>query len=286
MNEIATLTNFCPQTPPPTHEQRETSRHMLLQAIEQEERRREPSLSERVNHRPGSRAAIASVVTGAVAAVALLVMVGLGSAGPAAAGVQITEEGEFFKVMLTDPLANPEAVGEALRDAGFNVTIHAVPVSPSKVGALVGFSGASQAPDFELLSVDGVTFTGFQVRGSADAPFDLYFGRSAAAGEDYEAGGSAFAPGEPFACVPIWGLRVDDALPIIAELQPEVRIRWQVLNENGTGMVEAEATEIGDRYVTDALSVGPNEVVIYASPTPESLFLYGTQPPDQSHCTE
>jgi len=284
MNEIETLKTSRPSVPPPTHDQQETARHLLLQVIEQEERRLHQGRPERVHRQPRRRAAIVSVATVAVALLVLVGVIGLGPTRPAAAGVQITEGGEFVTVVLTDPLATPEAVGEALRDAGFNVTIHAVPVSPSKVGALVSYGGAPQAPDLELLGVDGVTFTGFRVRTGFDASFDLYFGRSAAAGESYVAGGSAYAPGEPLACVRIWGLRVDDALPIVAERQPELRIRWQVLNEDSTGMVEVEAREIGEMHVTDALSDGPNEVMIYASTTPESLF--GSEPPDQSHCTE
>lgn len=208
------------------------------------------------------------------------------STGPVAAGVVITEEGGVVTVRFTDPLADPEEVGVALRAAGFDVTIREIPVSPSRVGFLVSSFGTAGAPDLELISADdGLTFTGFRVRSGGEGSLDLHFGRAAAAGERIDAGGSAYSQMEPLACVLIWGLRVDEAMRTIAELQPELEVRWQILNEYGSGMLEVPAAEIGDLYVTDAFSTGPAEVLIYASTTPESLFI-GRGPPDQTHCKE
>ncbi len=206
------------------------------------------------------------------------------STAPVAAGVVITEEGGVVTILFTDPLADPEEVGEVLRAAGIDVTIREVPVSPSEVGFLVSSFSTPGAPELELISGDGPRLIGFRVQPGVGGLLELHFGRPPVDGEGYDSGGVAYWPGEPLACALIWGLRVDEAVRTIAELQLDVEIRWQILNDDGSGMIEVPAAKIGSLYVTDAHSSGPSEVLIYASVTPESLF--GRQPPDQTHCTE
>ena len=99
MNEIETITVSRPSVPPPTHDQWETARHLLLQAIEEQERRLHQGRPEHVYQQPRRRAAIVSVAAFAVALVVLISVVGLGPAstplGPdAAAAAALSDAAE------------------------------------------------------------------------------------------------------------------------------------------------------------------------------------------------
>ena len=189
---------------------------------------------------------------------------------PAAAGVEIQQVGEDLVVRIVDLEAQPDQIRRAIAEAGLDVEVIPVPVSPSLVGLFVSSFVSQPGPDFEPIDVEGQTFRGFRVPADYPGRIELHIGRTARTGEDYQAGGFAYATGEPLACTGLFGVQVRDALPTLTALG--LQARWQTLNETQSGMVEVPAETILDLYVTDAVSVNPNTVLIFAAPTPESML--------------
>ncbi len=189
---------------------------------------------------------------------------------PAAAGVEIQQVGEDLLVRIIDLEAQPDQIQQAIAEAGLDAEVIPVPVSPSLVGLFVSSFISQPGPDFEPIEVDGQTFRGFRVPADYRGRIELHIGRTARPDEDYQAGGFAYATGEPLACTGLFGVHVRDALPTLTALG--LNVRWQTLNETRSGMVEVPAETILDLYMTDAFSVNPDTVLIFANPTPESLL--------------
>lgn len=221
--------------------------------------------------------------------VAVVAFVGLGlivlPRSTAIAGVAVSDDGTWLTVRLTHPDVTARDVIRALDAVGIATTVEEVPVSPSRTGMFVASSREAAGPEIEFLGVDGPTYRELRVRAGFGGTLTLYLGRAARPGEAYQAGGSAYAPLEPFNCLPIWGVPADEAAVIIAEATPNIHVRWQMLNSDQSSMVEVDGASIHDRYVADALTVAGSEVLVYLWNIPgESPF--ASQPPNQSACPD
>ncbi len=221
--------------------------------------------------------------------VAIVAMIGLGlfvlPRSTATAGVAVSNDGTWLTVRLTHPDVTAQDVIRALDAVGIAATVEEVPVSPSRTGMFVASSLEAAGPEIEFLGVDGPTYRELRVRAGFGGTLTLYLGRAARSGEAYQAGGNAYAPMEPFNCLPIWGVPADEAAAIIAEATPDIHVRWQMPSSDQSSMVEVDGASIHDRYVADAIAVASSEVVVYLWNIPgESRF--ASQPPNQSACPE
>jgi hypothetical protein len=205
----------------------------------------------------------------------LVVVATVFSTSPAAAGVQVEQLGDEIVVRIVDLETDPQSVEAAIAESGLDVRVASVPVSPSLVGRFVSSTGTDSAPDLTPLDVDGDTFMGFVISDDFAGTLELRIGRKALPGEAYLANGSAFGPGEPLECSLLYGTKVAEAVPMLARLGLDTR--WQAVTEDsdGTALIEADPDSIRNLYVTDAISLGPDKVLIFAASEPESPFASG-----------
>ena len=214
-------------------------------------------------------------IAGSAFVTVLVVLITVLSMSPAAAGVQVEQLGDEILVRIVDLETDAQSVEAAIAETGLDVRVTPVPVSPSLVGRFVSSTGTNSAPDLTALDVDGGTFMGFVISADFAGTLELRIGRKALPGEAYLANGSAFGPGEPLECSHLYGTKVAEAIPILAQLGLDSR--WQAVTEDsdGTALIEADPDSIRDLYVTDAISLGPDEVLIFAASKPESPFASG-----------
>ena len=167
-------------------------------------------------------------------------------------------DGSVF-VRLLDFENSPDQIVGALRNAGINAVVDAVPVGPSNVGRFVGYS----SPDSVTLNVTGggrFSFPAFSVRQDFGGLLRLSLGRAAAAGERWVATSDATAKGEALACRSIRGLTALDASRRVADAR--VTVSWLAV----PGETLAPGAELTEPYaswrVIDALSPDAGLVVM------------------------
>ena len=203
------------------------------------------------------------VVAASVVVTALM----LGRADPAAADLDIRERGGRLEILLADAESRPGAVEEALRDAGIDASVDAVPVGPSNVGRFVGFTTDLPA-DIQPLDSNGIAFPGFSIPVGFRGHLQLLLGRPAAGGEDYAAPSDAFAPGEPLSC----DLEGESVAALVAfaiahdELEVAVRpIVDGVFADSQLRIDEVAASPFVGYRVVAASSTGLGQVVVNIS---------------------
>lgn len=210
-------------------------------------------------------------------AMVAVVVVGLVRSPSAVAGIEIERSGSYFTVRLVDVETDPGGVERALKDAGIDAKVTAVAAAPSKVGKFVmlaqqDFSGEP----VEWVDVTDGAAAGLKIPADTSGTLRLFLGRKAWPWESYDAPASAYAPGEPLYCSDLWGTPVGDASDTLDQIG--VRVRWESVTLSGAIPVD-DPTTIADLFVTDAVSTRRGEVLIDASPTPESLFRTPPPPP-------
>jgi hypothetical protein len=222
-------------------------------------------------------------VAAAVAGVALVVGTLLGGLRPHAADASVrvqVEEGRVI-VTLVDLEHRPEEIEAAVRAAGLDVSVVAVPVGPSEVGRFVG-EVASDLPA-ELRVVDGgrSTFAGFSLPTWWRGSLHLEVGRPARAGETYAAFSDALAPGEPLACTGLLGRPAAQAVPPIAARGLHAAFLASALGGSPRRIAAADLHAAGvDAWVVVAASAtAADHVVIEIAPPPT-----GGPPPGSVPC--
>ncbi|MEV5576701.1 hypothetical protein AB0L06_42310 [Spirillospora sp. NPDC052269] len=195
------------------------------------------------------------------------------------AALTFKTEGKYLVVRIKDPLADPERFSKEFAAHHINITLQLVPVSPSIVGGIV----MDELPlDVKIIEADGRCDSG----GGAcpvgmKVPIDfrgkgtVVFGRAARPGENYSSSRSAFAPGEALHCVPIRGLTIDKALPILRSHKVKVG-QWhyeeKLAGGGDNGVNTADRSKIpGNWIIADADPWMPGQVMLSAAP-PDTHF--------------
>jgi len=215
------------------------------------------------------------------AAVALIVVIVVGfevvRSPSAVAGIEIEHAGPYLMVRLVDVEGDPGGVEQALRGAGLNATVAAIPAAPSKVGRFVQLGQRStNGTGLEWVDLSDGAAAGFRIPDSYGGELELVIGRPARPWEHYAAPASAYAPGEPLYCSNLWGQRVADALDTLDQLG--VRVRWNLATAAGVTPVADPAT-IANMFITDAISTSRTEVLITVGPTGKSPYRTPAPPP-------
>jgi hypothetical protein len=173
---------------------------------------------------------------------------------PASAGVDIEVKDGSLTVRLTDLESRPAVILRALRDAGIDATVTAVPSGPSEVGRFQLAIGTGALPAKLLDPRDG-TFIGFVVPVGARDRLDLLVGRPAARGEQYLKPSNAFAKGEPLACAGgLLGQTLRDDSAKLAGAAPSIRV-----------LIYAPATPPTQTSLADALVTAGDWRVVQAA---------------------
>lgn len=222
------------------------------------------------SHRRMAMAAVAVVAV--VLAATLFVQIGTGRAS---AVVQVTRTDGFIEVRIIDAEARPDQVRRELAAAHLPVTVTAAPTGPSLVARFLALGRSADSPDLQPVDSDGVSYPGFRIPAHFVGQLDLIVGRQAVKGEAYVTPVDAYAPGEPLACLGLWGTPVSQAAPRIAKLG--VTARWQHQGSSG-GFEDISPDQIPALYMADAVAIQEGVLLVYAAPTPASLFLTPPSP--------
>lgn len=120
-------------------------------------------------------------------------------------------------VLITDPYAAASQLTAEMRAHGLDISVRAVPVSPSLIGTIV----FTDAPVIRALSrpgCDGGCSIGFVIPAGFTGRADIIVGRRARRGEMYESMADAFAPGEVLHCSGLLGAPASAAVPVLRRL--------------------------------------------------------------------
>jgi len=264
MDELEVVRRARPQVPPPSPEalsRIETD----LQAAIQDER---PKRRRRLWYLP-------SVAALSVAVVVTVIVFGIGpqngpTAVPPAAAVEITTDGDYLEVRFLDLSAEEDTIEAAIREAGLDVDINLVPVSPSLVGTLVASSETPRSRDtiaweYTAPSEAGVP-SAVRVPTSYQGVLSLTIGRPAQPGESYASAAiSAELPGELLHCGSITGATASHAANVATERG--VTVRWvddTTRKQLGTQL----PSRYGDWYVIATAPIVDDEVRVELGPAP------------------
>lgn len=222
-----------------------------------------------VNRRAHRRRIVERVGGGAFGVVALLAAIVLvtGEEG-AAAGVEAETRNGLVYVRLVDIEYDADAIEAAAAREGLDITVEAVPASPSLVGRFVSATTEGEEPGrLEELGRDGPAFSGFAMPASYGGSLVISVGRPARRGEVYLHFGNALSEGESMACSGIAGASPTRALEIVE--QRGVDAVWTAYAGRG-GFQQIDPTELdnaqfGDLRVQRAVSIAPGRVQIALS---------------------
>jgi hypothetical protein len=173
----------------------------------------------------------------AAALVAVLVVVGQSVVSPdkaKAAGFHFVRSGGYVYATIDDPSAPTASMQAAFDEANLNITVTMLPSSPSLAGT-IGFMDVP--PSFEpiygpkdsclsdgaLTDAGNLIYTrctiGVRVPTDFSGTASIKVNGIPPAGQPYETGADAFAPGELLHCSPIrLGMTVAEAVPILQKL--------------------------------------------------------------------
>jgi hypothetical protein len=226
---------------------------------------REPSRRRRRRMRATSATIFAVAVLGAVGVVTL------GDAPAASAHLEVTHHDGQINVIF-DEVARltPREVETELAAAGIRSSVRSVPVSPSRVGKVVG-NGIPEgdASVVHIVTLEGQTWArGLEVPEGWPGRLRLLLGREAKVGEPYEVVAPANAPGEPLACKQIEG-QTPDAVARLAEKR-RLHVTWEM--RAGAVAQRLDSSQLGpDVAVLRADMVAPGEVRIVVAPKAMAL---------------
>jgi hypothetical protein len=199
----------------------------------------------------------------AAAAVLTLVIAGystLRGERSASADVDVIVDGNDLVVRLTDLHTRPREIVAAAKRFGIDLRIEQVPVGPSNVGRFVDGGADSLPPDITTLGRVQQTFTGFRIPRGWPGTLTLDIGRSARAGERWQAASDALEQDEPLACQPLLGATVKT---VAHDLRSQrLTARWLLLPSPGP---VADPAPYGSWKVVQLQALGPHEIWVVAS---------------------
>jgi hypothetical protein len=232
---------------------------------------------------PRRRLALLTAFPVALAAVAgLTVAVGgpdRGGDGPGSAAaieaMSFTKENGTVRVVIKNIYADTSWYNADLARHHLDITLRLLPVPPSFVGFIDGYDvGGPTAASYQAIKPIsapgscGMSGTdcqiGFTVPVSFRGKANMWIGRPARPGEQYQATGSAFNKGEPLYGLSdqLIGRRVSEALPVLARHGVTVaQCRDQGDGMWGKGVCDPAAIP-GGWYVVDVSPWAPGQVMV------------------------
>lgn len=219
-----------------------------------ERRRRRRRLAQRVG------------AAAAVVAVALTALVAIDRDHPAEAGVQVERRDGFIYVRLTDLEHRPRVIEDAVRKAGLDVAVTAVPTGPSLVGRFVRVGGSGDLKALLRLEPDGSAFGGFAVPEGWDGRLVLEVGEPARDGEAYAVFTNALSEGEPLACTGIAGSEPAEATAIVRAR--DLAAHWKLVSGLVVEDVDLDDLTVRQQHelqVSHVLGTGVRDVLVYLS---------------------
>lgn len=221
---------------------------------------------------------VALTMAAIVAIVATVVTVTLPD-DRADASLEVAASDGLLVVRLIDFESRPDEIVGALRNAGINAEVEAVPVGPSNVGRFVGAS-ATEDRAIKIVHDRRFSFASFSVPEGFQGLLRLSLGRRAEQGEQWRAASDATAEGELLACLRVRGLTPSEAARLVADvpasvswvaipdgvLEPGTELRppyatWRVVDAlaPSAGLVAMTLTADGQwPFLTDVPQVDPN----------------------------
>jgi hypothetical protein len=218
-------------------------------------------------------------------AVGVAIVLGLGPTGgpgsrsvgplrvdPASAKVTVRKTARFYEIRLANVLADPEAIRQALRRRGLNVTIQFIPASPSLVDKEVASHQTPGGDDrvrwrYHRRSSVEQDLVSVRVPLDYHGELGIAIGRRVRPGEHYQSAAvSAQLPGEALHCAEVEGKRIRDILPVLE--QRHLRARWHITTPTGR-FVPLE--QVLDWWVAGTTPWAPGEVMISAAPEQPDL---------------
>jgi hypothetical protein len=170
-----------------------------------------------------------------------------------------TGDGEIT-ARITDPLAAASQLSAVFEEHGLNITVKAIPVSPSLVGRIVYSDVPSIRSLHEGTCLGGGTTcdVGLVIPADFQGEGNVVVGRGAQSDETFHSSADVFGPGEILHCSGILGGSVTDALPVLRE--KGLTVRW-------SGSSEGDSASAPSGYVADGTALSPTEVMLDITPT-------------------
>jgi hypothetical protein len=246
--------------------------------------------------RPRRRLALLTAIPVALAVLAAftVTLTSRGDDGPdsgtAIEAMSFVKENGTITVIIKNLYADTSWYNADLARHHLNITLHLDPTPPSLVGFIgsASFDGAASDHIDEIrpISTPGscdLSGTecqiGFTVPAGFQGKVDLWIGRPARPGEQYQEAGSAFNRGEPLYGLAdqIFGHPLSEVLPLLGRHHVTVaQCREAGPGQQGNGVCDP-ATMPGTWYVNDVIPWAPNQVLLaiqsepYPSPLPALL---------------
>ncbi len=176
--------------------------------------------------------------------------------------VVFTTEDNKITARITDPFAATGQLSAVFEEHGLNITVRAIPVSPSLVGTIL----YSDVPSIRSLH-DGTCLgggtsceVGIVIPGDFHGQANVVVGRAAQTNETFRSSADVFGPGEVLHCSGILGRPVADAIPLLQRMS--LMVRW---------LAAAGPTTTGSPpsgYVVSGTALSSNTVLLDVTPEP------------------
>jgi hypothetical protein len=140
--------------------------------------------------------------------------------------VVFTTEDNKITARITDPLAAAGQLSAVFQQHRLNITVRAIPVSPSLVGTIVYSDVPSIRSLHEGTCLGGGTSceVGIVIPGDFHGQANVVVGRAAQTNETFRSSADVFGPGEVLHCSGILGRPVADAIPVLQ--RRSLTVRW------------------------------------------------------------
>jgi hypothetical protein len=171
---------------------------------------------------------------------------------------------EYTKTIarITDPLAAADQLSAVFQQHGLNITVRAIPVSPSLVGTIVYSDVPSIRSLHEGTCLGGGTSceVGIVIPADFHGQANVVVGRAAQANETFRSSADVFGPGEVLHCSGILGNPVADAIAVLQ--RKSLTVRW---------LAAAGPTTTGSPpsgYVVSGTALSSSTVLLDVTPEP------------------
>jgi hypothetical protein len=227
--------------------------------------------------RVGNRRRILAPALGTLlaAAVAAVLASSAAHAPSAKAAVSFrTATGGEIVATVTEPFAAQSRLDAAFAAHRLDIHVSLIPVPPSLVGTVVytsdeaGTDGIEPLQGGHCLTGGGGCAIGLRVPTTFTGQGYVTLGRPARAGEGYESGGNAFAPGEVLHCSGLLGAKVGEALPAL-EADGLTVMQWaSEVTTDSTGHTVTEASPPLGNYIWSIDLVAAGKIRVWSKPAP------------------
>jgi hypothetical protein len=176
--------------------------------------------------------------------------------------VVFTTEDNKITARITDPLAAAGQLSAVFQQHRLNITVRAIPVSPSLVGTIVYSDVPSIRSLHEGTCLGGDTSceVGIVIPADFHGQANVVVGRAAQANETFRSSADVFGPGEVLHCSGTLGRPGADAIPVLQ--RKSLTVRW---------VAAAGPTTTGSPlsgYVVSGTALSSSTVLLDVTPEP------------------